>query len=155
MALDFPRAWVEFPDPADADQVFRCDLTWLTSRWTCIFGSGCAGIFAGRPDDGCCTLGRALLRQEGREADAASGPGELTPETWQHHGTKKLVETDEEGARKTRVVDGACVFLNRAGLRRRRRLRAARPGPREGQHPLHDQARRVLAAAHPAHATSG
>ena len=26
------------------------------------------------------------------------------------------METDEEGARKTRVVDGACVFLNRPGF---------------------------------------
>ena len=55
--LPFPRAFVEFVDPADADQVFRCDLTWLTSRWTCIFGRGCAGIYADRPNDGCCTLG--------------------------------------------------------------------------------------------------
>ncbi len=46
--LDFPRAWVEFADPEDADQVFRCDLTWLTSRWTCIFGRGCQGIYADR-----------------------------------------------------------------------------------------------------------
>ena len=44
--LDFARAWVEFPDPADADQSFRCDLTWLTSRWECIFGNGCQGIYA-------------------------------------------------------------------------------------------------------------
>ncbi len=55
--LDFPRAWVEFVDPADPDQRLRCDLTWLCSRWSCIFGAGCAGIYAGRPDDGCCTLG--------------------------------------------------------------------------------------------------
>ncbi len=48
--LDFPRAWVEFTDPDEPEQVFRCDLTWLTSRWTCIFhnrqdfhlGAGCA-----------------------------------------------------------------------------------------------------------------
>ena len=49
--LVFPRAFVEFVDPDDADQVFRCDLTWLTSSWTCIFGSGCQGIYADRPDD--------------------------------------------------------------------------------------------------------
>ncbi|MDQ1689187.1 MAG: hypothetical protein QOK42_2162, partial [Frankiaceae bacterium] len=48
--LDFPREWAEFPDPADADQVIRADLTWLCSRWTCIYGSGCAGIYEGRPD---------------------------------------------------------------------------------------------------------
>ena len=73
--LNFPRAWVEFTDPVDADQVFRCDLTWLTSNWTCIFGSGCKGIYADRPDDGCCTLGRALLRQGRREARQEVGQG--------------------------------------------------------------------------------
>ncbi|MBI0376761.1 hypothetical protein JBE27_10875, partial [Streptomyces albiflaviniger] len=44
VGLDFARAWVEFPDPADDEQLFRCDLTWLTSKWTCIFGQGCQGI---------------------------------------------------------------------------------------------------------------
>ena len=34
----------------------------------------------------------------------------------------------EDGARKTRVVDGACVFLNRPGFAGRRRLRAAPAG---------------------------
>ena len=51
------RTWVEFDDPADDGQRFRCDLTWLTSSWTCIFGSGCRGIYADAPDTGCCTLG--------------------------------------------------------------------------------------------------
>ena len=65
MPLDFPRAWIEFPDPGTPAgeppaQVFRADLTWLTSSWTCIFGRGCAGIYADRPDDGCCTLGAHL-----------------------------------------------------------------------------------------------
>ena len=112
MDLDFPRAWVEFPDPADPDQVFRCDLTWLTSRWTCIFGSGCAGIYADRPDDGCCTLG-AHFSDKKDEKRTMKAARELTKETWQHHGTKRLVDVEEDGARKTRVVDGACVFLNR------------------------------------------
>ena len=55
--IGFPRAFVEFGDPADNSQVFRCDLTWLTSRWACIYGNGCQGIYADRPHDGCCTLG--------------------------------------------------------------------------------------------------
>jgi len=55
--LVFPRAWIEFQDPADAEQVFRCDLTWLTSSWTCIFGNGCPGIYSEAPDAGCRTLG--------------------------------------------------------------------------------------------------
>ena len=55
------RHWVEFPDPGesgpDAQVHYRADLTWLTSNWTCIYGNGCQGIYADRPDDGCCTLG--------------------------------------------------------------------------------------------------
>jgi len=112
--LMFPRAWVEFADPAEADQVFRCDLTWLTSRWTCIFGRGCQGIYADRPDDGCCTLG-AHFSDEDDEARVAAHVEDLLPEEWERHRTgrkKGWVETDEEGARKTRVVKGACIFLN-------------------------------------------
>ena len=37
--------------------MLRCDLTWLTSSYTCIFGQGCQGIYADSPDAGCCTLG--------------------------------------------------------------------------------------------------
>jgi hypothetical protein len=115
--LDFPRTWVEFPDPADADQHFRCDLTWLTSRWTCIFGRGCSGIYAERPDDGCCTLG-AHFSDTDDEKRVKRFVAELTPDTWQYagKGRKRWVETDDEGARKTRVVEGACVFLNRPGF---------------------------------------
>jgi hypothetical protein len=110
--LDFPRAWVEFVDPADPAQVFRCDLTWLTSSWTCIYGRGCGGVIEGRPDDGCCTLG-AHFSEKKDEKRTLRYAKDLTPQTWQYHGTKRLVETDEDGARKTRTVDGACVFLNR------------------------------------------
>jgi hypothetical protein len=62
--LDFPRSWLEFVDPADPHQVFRCDLTWLTSRWTCIFGQGCRGIYETSPDSGCCTLGAHFSDEE-------------------------------------------------------------------------------------------
>ena len=55
--LDFPREWIEFTDPADPKHLIRADLTWLLSRWTCIFGTGCHGIIAGRADDGCCSHG--------------------------------------------------------------------------------------------------
>jgi hypothetical protein len=115
VSLDFPRAWVEFADPSDERQVFRCDLTWLTSSWTCIFGKGCKGIYGSRPDDGCCTLG-AHFSDKDDERRVLAAAKELQPDEWQLHGTKRLVEKDEEGARKTRVVDGGCVFLNRPGF---------------------------------------
>jgi hypothetical protein len=116
--LDFPRAFVEFPDPDDADQVYRCDLTWLTSRWTCIYGRGCHGIDRNKPDDGCCVLG-AHFSDKDDEKKTKKYADLLTEETWQHAkaGLKGgVVEKDEEGQRKTRVVDGACIFLNREGF---------------------------------------
>lgn len=129
-ALDIARTWLEFPDPSGpvsvaegggsdpAEQVFRCDLTWLTSSWTCIFGRGCRGLYTDRPDDGCCTLGAHLSDADDEKRVAAEVP-RLTPTMWQHHRTGLVdgwTETDEDGARKTRVVDGACVFHNRPGF---------------------------------------
>lgn len=122
----FPRAFVEFTDPADEDQVFRCDLTWLTSYWTCIFGAGCRGIYADRPHDGCCTLG-AHFADEDDERRVGKAVRRLTPAQWQYraegrrNGWVELEDPDqvadgEEQARKTRVVDGACIFLNRPGF---------------------------------------
>ncbi|MFP5372785.1 MAG: hypothetical protein ACLGI3_18850, partial [Actinomycetes bacterium] len=113
----FPRLWVEFADPAEAGQVFRCDLTWLTSSWTCIFGRGCQGIYADRPDDGCCTLG-AHFADEDDERRVAAEVDRLTDDDWQLRevGARDWVEEDEEGERKTRVHDGACIFLNRPGF---------------------------------------
>ena len=122
--LDFPRAWVEFVNPDDADEVLRCDLTWLTSSYTCIFGSGCAGIYASAPDVGCCTLG-AHFAGEDDEKRVAGFVEQLTAEVWQHRPARTVkrsdwVEKDEDGERKTRTitVDGqqACVFHNRVGF---------------------------------------
>ncbi len=116
--LDFPRAYVEFPDPADSAQVFRCDLTWLTSRWTCVFGRGCHGIDAAKPDLGCCVLG-AHYSDKADEKRAKKYAEMLTDDIWQFAETgrkKGISEKDEEGARKTRVVQGACIFQNRPGF---------------------------------------
>ncbi|NED94579.1 hypothetical protein G1H11_04560 [Phytoactinopolyspora alkaliphila] len=115
---DTARAWVEFTDPDQPGQVLRCDLTWLTSRWTCIFGQGCPGIYASRPDDGCCTHG-AHFSDEDDEQRVREFAALLGPEIWQlrDEGLRGgVVETDEDGERKTRVVDGACVFHNRPGF---------------------------------------
>ncbi|MEO5711471.1 MAG: hypothetical protein ABIQ59_16810 [Nocardioidaceae bacterium] len=118
--LVIPRAYIEFADPADAAQVFKCDLTWLTSQYMCIFGQGCQGIYSERPDDGCCTLG-AHFADKDDEKRTRKYMLELTPETWQFHaeGTAKKnawVDTDDEGDRKTAVLEGACIFLNRPGF---------------------------------------
>jgi len=118
--LEFPRSWLEFSDPDDPDQVFRCDLTWLTSRWTCIFGAGCAGIYATSPDSGCCTLG-AHFSDADDEERVAGWVERLDDSMWQRRGEalgkrgrvkrSGWVEV-EDGERKTRVSGGACIFHN-------------------------------------------
>ncbi len=119
--LVFPRAYVEFVNPADETEVMRCDLTWLTSSYMCIFGQGCKGIYADAPDTGCCTLG-AHFADKADERRVASYVEQLDEKLWQlkpQGAVKKKdwIETDDEGARKTRTVevDGqrACVFHNR------------------------------------------
>ena len=116
--LTTPRTWAEFDDPADAGQRFRCDLTWLTSRWMCIFGQGCQGIDADHPDNGCCTLG-AHFSDKDDVARVHAVAKELGEDEWQLHpgSTKVSAWTEkEDGARKTKVVDGGCIFLNRPGF---------------------------------------
>jgi hypothetical protein len=115
--LNFPRQWVEFVDPADDAQIFKCDLTWLLSRWTCIYGSGCKGIVPGRADDGCCTHG-AYYSDKDDEKRVRRFAKELTPDEWQFRkqGLKHGISETEDGSRRTRRHDGACIFLNRPGF---------------------------------------
>jgi hypothetical protein len=124
--IGFPRAYAEFPDPADADQVLRCDLTWLTSRWSCIFGQGCPGIYADRPDDGCCTLG-AHFADADDERRVGQAVHQLTAAQWQYKPAARRagwaefedpaqVTPGDPPDRKTRIGDGACIFLNRPGF---------------------------------------
>ena len=118
----FPRAWVEFADPADPDQIIKADLTWLTSRWQCIYNNGCPSIDAALPHGGCCTLG-AHFADEQDLARTRTYVELLTPEQWELAPTTTLTDadwitTDDEGEAKTPVVQGACVFLNSADFSR-------------------------------------
>jgi hypothetical protein len=122
LPLGGPRHWLEFPDPEDISRdpavVYRMDLTWLTSRWTCIFGSGCPGIYADRPDDGCCSLGAHYADEQDR-LRVEGLARELGGDEWQFREvglSDGVSELDGEGEAKTRVIEGACVFLNRPGF---------------------------------------
>jgi hypothetical protein len=122
VGLDFTREWLEFTDPANPEHRIRADLTWLCSRWTCIYGRGCQGVIEGRPDDGCCSHGAFFSDDEDRKRVKRFAK-QLTPQTWQHYqvGTRKGITQrdsvgEEENRLRTRTVDGACVFLNRPGF---------------------------------------
>ncbi|MDQ1682407.1 MAG: hypothetical protein QOH99_948 [Frankiaceae bacterium] len=123
VSLDFPREWIEFPDPANDDEIFRCDLTWLTSSWHCIFAAGCKGVDATRPNDGCCNHG-AYFTDADDEKRVRAYTEQLTPELWENHreGRKGIATTlreeDEDGViekrRRTRIVNGSCIYFNSA-----------------------------------------
>jgi hypothetical protein len=120
--LDFPREWIEFQDPADAEHWVRADLTWLCSRWTCIFGRGCHGTIKGQASTGCCNHG-AYFTDRADEKRVRRFAAQLTRDDWDlydegHAKNGKLrfaekAEDDDEKRTKTRVIDGACIFANR------------------------------------------
>ena len=125
--LDFTREWIEFTDPADPEHRVRADATWLCSRWMCIFGRGCHGIVEGRTSDGCCSHG-AFFSGKDDEKRIKGFAAELTPDEWQFHDigharrgakldiTERDSAGDDENRTRTRLHDGACIFLNRPGF---------------------------------------
>ncbi len=141
--LDFAREWIEFTDPADEEHVIRADLTWLLSRWTCVFGGGCHGIIAGRAADGCCSHG-AFFTDSDDEQRVRAAAKRLTPATWQHYrrGFKQYTELDtvdgKSPARRTATQsdDGPCVFLNDADFRGGGGCALHAQALRDGLHPL-------------------
>jgi len=105
--------WVSFSDDTDTTWLF--DLTFLTSGWSCTFGTTCPGT---EPGDngarGCCAHGAYLLDDDEREA-VAGAAARLTAAQWQN---RQLVSTDQDlfdvvdDEPMTRQVDQACIFLN-------------------------------------------
>src|SRR5919205_271469 len=103
--LDFPREWVQFPDPADPDHLVRDDLARVT-----------AAVADLTPEDWqLAAVGRDAWTEQDAADDAEQGPRSL----------------------RTRVVDGACVFLNRPGFPGGIGCALHRMALRTGLHPLY------------------
>lgn len=110
--------WLSFDDPVE-DRTWVFDVTFLLSRWTCIFGRGCQGVLtapAPELEQGCCSYGAHFTDDADRrrvEAVAAT----LTAEEWQFAatGADGVVE-QHDGAWTTRIHEDACIFLNRPGF---------------------------------------
>lgn len=112
------RQWVSFEEPG-ADRTWIFDVSFFLSRWRCIYGEGCPGI-AVRPAPekmlGCCTAG-VTFNDSAELARVEERAAALGPETWQFRGPKgKFARIDKDGGVSTKLVDGACVFLNRPGF---------------------------------------
>ncbi|HEV2071003.1 MAG TPA: hypothetical protein VGR26_14535 [Acidimicrobiales bacterium] len=108
--------WLSFEDPEE-DRTWLFDLTFLLSRWSCIYGRGCPGIDS-RADIGCCSHGAYFTDDADRGAVEAA-VASLAPEQWQFAevGRRRgIVARASGGGWKTRVHQGGCILLNRAGF---------------------------------------
>lgn len=103
---------------ADGGTIWRFDASFLRSNWTCIWGRGCQGILAEPAEhlgQGCCSIGAELDGEE--EAMTLSAlAATLGPERFEHHAEAAAGVFADETRSATRVVDGACIFLNRPGF---------------------------------------
>ena len=124
---DSVHEWISFEDPTE-QRTWIFDATYLRSNHQCIFGEGCQGVLdapAEEMSQGCCSYGahfvddddvqtvvKAFVRIEPKHmqfhAKAVKGgflrPGDADP------------DSDEEPPTMTRLVDDACIFLNRPGF---------------------------------------
>ena len=103
----------------DGGTHWRFDKAFLESNWTCIWGRGCLGILdepAEALGQGCCSVGAEFGDQdEARMTSALAAM--LEPERFQYHAEAKAGGIFSDASRtNTRVVDGACIFLNRPGF---------------------------------------
>ncbi len=111
------REWVSLRDPHDAHLRYTFDVSFLLSRYRCIYGQGCPGIYD-RADVGCCVHGAYYVDEEERERVERAVSDDLDEEVMQFHAEARargVTERDADGEAKTRIHDGACVLLNRPG----------------------------------------
>jgi hypothetical protein len=119
-APDDLHEWMSFEDP-DEDRTWVFDVTFLLSRWACIYGHGCQGVLTGAAEhlqQGCCSYGAHFIDDDDVAAVEAAA-ARLTDRQWQLRKRAKkkgYLSREDDGTRTTRVVDGACIFLNRPGF---------------------------------------
>lgn len=111
---------MSFEDDHEA-RTWVFDVTFLLSPWTCIFGRGCQGVLTGPAPElvqGCCSYG-AHFTDDADVARVQEAATTLTAGDWQFLALGRrrgTVKTNAAGETVTRMVDGACIFLNRPGF---------------------------------------
>ncbi len=106
-----------FVDPVDGG-TWEVDLGFLGSNWACIWDRGCNGILdhpAPELGEGCCSVGAVILDDDEGMRIAALAAALPAARFQQHAAARAGVFADEE-RRRTRLVGGACIFLNRPGF---------------------------------------
>jgi len=117
--------WISFEDP-DEHRTWVFDATFLRSNYHCIYGAGCKGILEEEaPEEmlGCCSHGAHFV--DGDDVAALEATFQrLEPRQMQYHrkarksGFLRDGDPEDDGSPTTvtRVVDDACIFLNRPGF---------------------------------------
>ena len=127
--------WLTVPD---GDTTWRVDAAFLSSNWTCIWDRGCAGIEADAAVDaqlGCCSVGAELLDDDEAMLISALATT-LDAEHAQFANEIAAGGALNDAMRNTRVVDGACIFLNRPGFAGRAGCALHAEAERSGESPL-------------------
>jgi len=112
--------WISFEDPSE-HRTWVFDATFLLSDWSCIYGHGCQGVLTAAAEElhqGCCSYGAHFI-DDADLATVEAAAARLTGAQWQHRRKAQrggFHATEADGTRVTRVVDGACIFLNRPGF---------------------------------------
>lgn len=108
-----------FVEVSEGDRLWRFETRFLNSNWTCIWGRGCLGIETERSVEsghGCCSWGAQMDSVD--EAMNLSAMAAMIPDHLFQH--REVAETDgifsDDTRSNTKVVDGACIFLNRPGF---------------------------------------
>jgi hypothetical protein len=115
------REWVTFDDPRDRRRRWLVDVTFLSAPWRCLFGCGCPGVLtepAPELSHGCCSYG-AHFNGDADRARVERVASRLRPDEWQYAavGRRRGVAARVVGGGwRTRLVEGACIFLNRPGF---------------------------------------
>jgi len=112
--------WMSFVDDDGAS--WLVDITFLLSNWNCIFGNGCQGVLTGPAPElvqGCCSYGAHFTGEEDRQRVELAAT-RLTKDQWQFRdkGKKGTTKVNKEGDIVTKMVDDACIFLNRPDFAR-------------------------------------
>jgi hypothetical protein len=118
---DDRHEWLSFEDPDEA-RTWVFDVTFLTSNWACIFGRGCRGVLTEPTPElqqGCCSYGAHFTGDDDRARVEARVSG-LDDSVWQFRRVASRrggpIHVNRTGETVTRLVDGACIFLNRPGF---------------------------------------
>lgn len=119
--------WVSF---VVDDVTYLFDVTFLASNWSCAWSHGCPGVRtqpAPELREGCCSYGAHFI-DDGDRDRVGRQAARLPVELWQHRPDEVADaftvdpqatgddQTGSEPAAVTRIVDDACIFLNRPGF---------------------------------------